>query len=421
MHVYKLSTFHYDPPSVRLITRYILKETVVPFALGLATFTLLLLVARILKLVELVVNRGVPFIEVAKVFSYILPTFLEVTVPMAVLLGVLVALSRLSSDGEIVALKAAGVSLPQITWPLALFAFLVYVLALALALYARPWGNSLLRTGLYEIAKVRASAGIKPKVFNDDFADLLIYVDAVQPPGNVLRGILISDSRETPIDDARGPTGALQAERNTVVAKKGLLVPNETTHALTLRLFDGSVHSFDQRERSYNRTDFSTYDVSLDLEAAVAAVARQRDASEMALAELRAITTADQGLQANIAAAEIQRRFSIPFACLAFAAVAVPLGLRPSNSVRSRGLILSLAVILAYYLSLTLGQSLAERGLLSPIPALWLPNLAVMLLATALWVRAAREPAQHPSSGTGLWVRWLRVVRSHLPAFTSSR
>ena len=87
--VYKFSTFHYDPGLVRLITRYILREIAVPFALGLAVFTLVLLIARILKLVELVVSRGVPFIEVVKVFSYILPAFLEVTVPMALLLGVL--------------------------------------------------------------------------------------------------------------------------------------------------------------------------------------------------------------------------------------------------------------------------------------------------------------------------------------------
>jgi lipopolysaccharide export system permease protein len=395
-----------------LITRYILKETAVPFALGLLTFTLLLLIARILKLVELVVNRGVPFIEVAKVFSYILPTFLEVTVPMALLLGVLIALGRMSSDGEIVALKAAGVSLPQITWPVALFALLIYVVALALALYARPWGNRLLRNGLYEIAKVRASAGIKPKVFNDDFAGLLIYVDTIDPPGNLLHGVLISDSREALTDRDHGPASALHSGRNTVVAKTGLLVPDEATHALTLRLFNGSVHSFDQRERSYNRTDFSTYDVSLDLGAAVAAVARERDTSEMALSELRDIAAAGgDGQHANVAAAEIQRRFSIPFACLAFAAVAIPLGLRPSNSVRSRGLILSLAVILAYYLSLTLGQSLAERGLLAAIPALWLPNVAVVALATVLLLRVGREPAMQRAVGAAFWQRWLQAMR----------
>src|ERR1700687_2618651 len=125
--IYKVSGFHYDPRSVRTINRYILREISVPFALGLAVFTLILLIARILKLVEMVVNRGVPLLEVLKLFSYILPAFLEVTVPMALLLAVIVAFGRLSSDSEIVALKTSGVSLYQLTRPVAVFAGLVYL------------------------------------------------------------------------------------------------------------------------------------------------------------------------------------------------------------------------------------------------------------------------------------------------------
>lgn len=393
---------------MRLLTRYIIRETAVPFLLGLATFTSLLLIARILKLVELVVNRGVPVIEVVKVFSYILPAFLEVTVPMALLLGVLVALSRLSSDSEITALRAAGLSMPQLVWPVALFTMVVYLLALALSLYARPWGNRLLRNGLYEIAKVRASAGIKPKIFNDDFAGLLIYVDSIEPPGNVLRGVLISDHRGVAGGEP-GPAAAL-ADRTTVIARTGLLVPDERRHALSLRLFGGSVHWSDAQHRTYNRTDFSTYDVSLDLSSALAKVAREPDASELGLAELRVLAASKIGeSQANVAAAEIQRRFSIPFACVAFAALAVPLGMRRSRSVGSHGLILSLSIILAYYLSLTLGQSLAERGVVPAVAALWWPNAAVLALAGVLLV-AAREPGPHRDRGSLLLLRPLRVL-----------
>ena len=126
---------------MRIINRYILREILVPFGLGLAVFTLILLIARILKLVEMVVNRGVPLLEVLKLFSYILPAFLEVTVPMALLLAVIVAFGRLSSDSEIVALKTSGVSLYQLMRPVALFAVVVYLVALALSLYARPVGQ----------------------------------------------------------------------------------------------------------------------------------------------------------------------------------------------------------------------------------------------------------------------------------------
>jgi len=372
---------------VRTIRRYILREIAVPFALGLAVVTLILLIARILKLVELVVNRGVPFLQVVKLFSYILPAFLEVTVPMAVLLSVLVAFGRLSSDSEVTALKASGISLYQLVPPVAVFATTMLVVCLGLSLYLRPWANDLLRTGLYDIAKTRASAGIRERVFNDEFSGLIIYVDQIEQPGNQLRGILISDSREA-------------SQRDTVLAKLGTLVSDESAHRLALRLYDGQVHTHDQRDGSYHRTEFDHYDIILNLEDALAKLElRTREPSEMPSPELRSTIRSkrERAEDANPESVELQRRLSIPFACLAFAAVAIPLGVRPSRSVRSRGLTISLALIFSYYLVLSFGQSLGERGVLPPVVAMWLPNLLLAALAFFLFRRAARDTATDPS------------------------
>jgi lipopolysaccharide export system permease protein len=382
LSVYKAPPFHYDSSRpVPTINRYILREITVPFLLGLAVFTLVLLVARILKLVEMVVNRGVPLGDVLLLFAYILPGFLEVTVPMAVLLAVLVAFGRLSSDSEITALKTSGVSLYQLLRPVVVFALLIYVVSLGISMYARPWGNALLRNTLYEIAKTRASAGIKEKVFADEFPGLVIYVDRIEPPGNTLRGVLIADARDV-------------SQRNTVFAKAGLLIPNERLHTLTLRLVDGSVHAFYPRERSYHRTDFTTYDISLDLNAALAKIEpRTRQPSELPLGELRGViaTKRAAGESTRMEDVELQRRFSIPFACLGFAAIAIPLGIRPSLAVRSRGFTVSLVLIFAYYLLLTLGENLGQRGTLPPWLALWLPNIFLTALAVVVFVRAAEE------------------------------
>lgn len=172
------------------LRRYFLREVAIPFLLGIGVFTFILLIARMLKLVELVVNRSVPILQIAKLFAYILPTFLEVTVPMALLLAVLLSFGRLSADSEIVALKTSGISLYQMVVPVIAFTGLVTLLALLLALYARPWGNSNLKASLYEIAKTRASAGLRERVFNDDFAGLVIYVEHIEPPGDQLGGDL---------------------------------------------------------------------------------------------------------------------------------------------------------------------------------------------------------------------------------------
>ena len=201
---------------------------------------------------------------------------------MALLLATLVAFGRLSSDSEIIALRASGVSLYRLLEPVGLFAGVVTILTLGLSVYARPWGNSRLRTGLYEIVKARASAGIKPHVFNDEFAGLVIYVDHIEPPGNNLEGILISDTRD-------------QTLHNTVFARSGVLFSSERNHTLTLRLFNGGMFSASARSGEYQDTRFKTYDINLDLGTALAQLkARPKDASEMTVPELK-IAIASEG------------------------------------------------------------------------------------------------------------------------------
>ncbi|HSD10416.1 MAG TPA: LPS export ABC transporter permease LptF [Candidatus Binatia bacterium] len=387
---------------MRIVDRYILRELAVPFVLGLGIFTSVLLIVRILKLVEMVVNRGVPLLQVLKLFSYILPGFLEVTVPMALLLAILVAFGRLSSDSEVIAMRASGIGLYRLFLPVGVFATAVAVMTLGLSVYVRPWGNFLLRTGLYEIVKARASAGIKSKVFNDDFAGLVIYVDRIEPPGNQLFGVLISDLRDP-------------RQHNTVYARSGLLQTSEDSHAVTLRLYEGGMFSAPSATDGYQDTRFSTYDITLDLDLALAdARSRPKDASEMGLGELRRTIAAREADHETSFAeqVELHRKFSIPFGCLVFAALGVPLGIQPTRAVHSRGFSVSLLLIFAYYLLLTLGQNLGERGALRPPIAVWLPNLSLSLVAAMLLRRAASDSGP---SQPALFDRSVSLLRSRWP------
>lgn len=373
------------------LRRYFLREVVTPFLFGIAVFTFILLTARMLKLVELVVNRGVPLSQIIKVFGYILPTFLEMTVPMGLLLAVLLSFGRMSADSEIVALKTSGISLYQMMVPVMLFTIVVYVLSFLVAAYARPWGNVGLKTSLYEIAKTRASAGLQERVFNDDFAGLVIYVEHVHPPGDQLSGILIADSRDPD-------------QRNTVTAKHGVLVGDESTHHVTLRLNDGNIHTFVQGEQSYQKTDFTVYDVTLDLAVALAKFSSsEKTPKEMTLGELRSAiaTKRTAGANANELLVEFHRKFALPFACLVFGLIAVPLGLQPVRAVRSRGFSVSLGLLFVYYLLLTAGETMAEKGTVPPIVGLWMPNAFFTLLGLALFQAAAREKPWAISASIG--------------------
>ncbi len=390
---------------MKIVDRYVLRELAVPFLLGIGVFTSILLIVRILKLVEMVVNRGVPLLQMLQLFSYIFPAFLEVTLPMALLLAILVAFGRLSADSEIIALRACGFSLYRLMVPVCGFALAAAVLTFFLSVYARPWGNEMLRTGLYDIVKERASAGIKAKVFNDDFPGLVIYVDRIEPPGNHLYGIMVSDRREIGGDaqaaEVTEATGAAVGraidatnEVNTVYAHHGTIYSRPDEQFLTLRLEDGGIYSVSRGGEGFEDTTFQTMDINLDLTMALADLqAREKEASEMQLGELREAIVAKRtgGEPAFVERVELHRKLSIPFACLVFAALGVPLGIQPTRAVHSRGFSVSLALIFLYYLLLTLGQNLGERGAVHPLVAVWIPNVILSMVAAYLLSRAARD------------------------------
>ena len=365
----------------KILHRYVFREILVPFALGLGIFTFVLLLARLLKLIELVVNRGIPVTMVASVFLFLLPAFLEVTVPMAMLLAILVAFGRLSADSEITALRSSGVSLYQLAPPVATFVALVTLATAGLAWYGRPWGNSALRTAMWNVAQSRATAGLKPQVFNDDFPGLVIYAETIEATNDRLHHVLISDERDN-------------TQHNTIFAREGAMVSNPATQAVTLRLRDGFIHTTDGRAGTEYQTHFEFYDVNLDLRQMLeGARQRERDPKELTLGQLGRAIAAKRaaGLPVLPELVEYHRKFSIPFACVVFALVAVPLGVQPVRAARSRGFTLSLAMIFTYYVLLSFGQALAEQGLLPAVVGLWLPNAIFGAVGLYLFGRTARE------------------------------
>jgi lipopolysaccharide export system permease protein len=386
----------------RTLHRYVFLQVLAPFAAGLALFTFILLIARIMKLIELVVNRGVPVLQILRLFSYILPAFLELTVPMALLLGCLLACGRLSADSEFTALRSSGVSLYQFSAPIAAFAVGVWIVALFLSAYTRPWGNAHLKSGIFELARTRASLGLKEHVFNDEFKGLVIYVDEIEPPGTDLRRILVSDRRKP-------------GSQNTVVARRGSLVSNEGAQSVNLRLYDGVIFTSDGDGHEYDKTDFSVYDVSLNLAEALGPIeSRERDPSEVGPAELsaRVAELEARSEPARKERVELARRFSVPFASLVFTLLGIPLGLQPVRAVRSRGLAVSLVVILVYYLMLSAAETLGEQGRVPIVLALWTPNLGLGAIGAALFIREARERPYRIERHLGAAAAWTRQWRS---------
>lgn len=367
----------------RILARYLISEVLPPFLFGLLAFTFILLIGRMIKLLELVVTRGVSLLEIAKLFWLILPTFLEMTVPMAFLLAILLGLGRMSNDQELLAMKASGFGPAQILWPTLSMALVIALATFVLTMFARPAANFALKKELYKIAKSRIGTALKEKVFNDDFPKILIYVEEIVPPGNTAQGVLIVDNRD-------------RSREDIILGKVARITTDEATNSLGLRLFDGSIYEREKSRSGFSQTRFNIYDFKLDLDDLLGPV-RQRESGpkEMPVMDLLHAISIKQshGDDAVDERMELHQRIAFGFVPLIFCLLGVSLTLLPrtSRANRSWGFMLCTFWLFAYYALLSLGKGLGDKNLLSPLAATWLPNLIVAAVATHFFRHALRE------------------------------
>ena len=361
----------------RILSLYIIREISSLFLLGITVFTLILLMGRLIKLTEMVVSRGVPFIDVAKMIMYLMPSFLVFTIPMAFLLAVLLAFGRLSADNEITIIKASGVSLVQIMPPVLFCALLAAILALSASMVGVPWGNSAFKELSFKVLKQNASATIREKIFWDEIPGVILYTDQYDDQTQTLKGVIIHDGRNP-------------ARPMTIFARQGTITGGTGQQALRLSLADGSIHAAG-KEDEYRLVRFGEYIMSVGGEGSAAGISRNE--LDMKVAELQSQidnpATAPRTRLKMLS--ELHSRFAFPFASIVFAFIAVPLGIQNRRSGKSSGFSISIGILLAYYLMLSLVRTLAEKGGVPPAIALWLPNMVFLAIGWYLLRLASLE------------------------------
>jgi len=366
----------------RLINRYILRELAVPFCMILFVLTFVLLMGKILQVMDLMINKGISFVKIALLMLFLIPSFLAFTIPISLLIAILIGLGRLSGDNEWTIMKMSGVSLYQLSFPVACATLAAFLMTLATTLFLVPYGNLASKALLFDMARQKASIGIREKVFNDDFQGILLYAEKIPVHGNFLEGVLVSDSR-------------IIREPSTIIARRAYLVSNPDTMVITLRLEDGSTHTVDAGLNHYRKMDFRFYDVRLDLASTISAGNKngEKSSTEMSLSELTA-TLRNRGLKEEALrelAIELNKKMTVPVSCLVFALIGMPLGIRAHRSVRSRGFTIGLFLVLVYYLFRLSGEALVETGRLSPVIGTWTPNWIFAAAGILLFSLSARE------------------------------
>lgn len=345
----------------RILSLYIIREIASLFLLGIVVFTLILLMGRLIKLTDLVISRGVPIADISRMILYLMPSFLVFTIPMAFLLAVLLAFGRLSADNEITVMKSGGLSLMQIMPPVVLCAIVAVLMTLVASTIGVPWGNTAFKRISFEMLKQNVAATIREKVFWDEIPSIILYTDHFDEQKQTLKGVIIQDSRDP-------------ARPMTIFAAAGKVSCTPNQQDICLVLNNGSIHTAG-KDDEYRLVNFGDYVLTVAGPGKEGGIGRNE--LDMGIDELRQQINDPATPKATRLkmTAELQSRFAFPFASVVFAVVAVPLGIQNRRSGKSAGFSVSIGILLAYYVLLSLLRTLAERGALPAGLALWLPNM----------------------------------------------
>ena len=372
---------------MRIIDRYVMRQVLTPFALGLLVFTFLLIIPGLMEYAETFIAKGVPGPVVLRLMATLVPSSLGLTIPMAMLLGLLVAFGRLSADREFVAMQACGVSLMRLLRPVALVSVLSAAATGYVMLVMVPNGNQAFREIVFDIIAQRAEGEVRPRVFFDDFPDVVLYVREVPSSGAGWQGVFMADNR-----DGEGSS--------VYLATRGRVVIDRQRRALEMVLEDGTRHAA-QPDGKYEVFRFDRTVLTLDPSTVFNESGPPRGDRELSIAELRAKAAELQaaGTYPHNQLFEIQKKFSIPAACLVFGLIGLALGASNRRDGKLASFVLGVVVIVGYYLLLSLGQSLVKGRLVPPWLAAWLPNIVLGAAGTLMFLwrrRLADQPLRIP-------------------------
>jgi LPS export ABC transporter permease LptF/LPS export ABC transporter permease LptG len=366
---------------MRILTRYILREVVAHALIGAAIFTFVLFTRDLGRILELVVRASAPLPSVAEIFLYTVPLALTYTIPMSVLVGILIGLSRLAADSEITAMRASGMSIWSFLRALASFVFVAWLLALANGLYLAPYSQAALVRLEDQLKGSQVSFEIQPRVFYEGFPGRVLYVQDVHNAQGaaVWKGVFLADT-----SDSSNP--------GVTLAKEGIVVSEGPNH-LHLHLRDGSTHESDPKQADhYQISTFEQMDIPIELPSSESKADEAVPVGMVSTKTLAAQAQHADPVTSRWYGIELQRRFALPTACLVLALVGIPLGLSSKKSGKSGGFVLTIVLVFGYYFVSLIGVSLAKQGRVAPWFGAWLADLVFLAGGMFLLWRADKRP-----------------------------
>jgi LPS export ABC transporter permease LptF/LPS export ABC transporter permease LptG len=378
---------------VKIFSRYILSEVVQHAAIGVSLFTFVIFMRDLGRLLEIVVRNSAPLPSVAELFFLTLPVACTITIPMGMLVGILIGLSRLAADSEVTAMRASGLGAWMFVRVITIFAVTTWLLALANSVWLAPLSSAALARLQNKLKSSQASFEIQPRVFYEDFKNMVLYVEDVRSGSNASewRGVFLAD-----VTDPTAP--------KITLAHNGLIIA-DGPDAMRMHLNHGSQQAMQPHNpNQYEISTFAQTDLPIALPPPEEVKQELIPVSEMSTAELwyrGHHPEVDVGKQRNpqdtpaVRArwylVEFHRRLALPTSCLVLALVGIPLGLSSKKGGKSMGFVLTISLVFLYYFVSLTGISLGRSGRIPPGVGVWAANAFFFLAGLVLLHRVERS------------------------------
>jgi LPS export ABC transporter permease LptF/LPS export ABC transporter permease LptG len=368
---------------VRIFTRYILKEVLWHGLIGASVFTFVIFMRELTRILEAVVRNSAPFPSVAEIFFLTLPAALKVTIPMGVLVGILLGLSRMAADSEVTAMRASGVSVRKFLKIIAVFGIAAWLLALLNTVIIEPRSAAALARLSQKLAATQISFEIQPHVFYEGFKNHVLYVEDVSSASGAAVWKNVFDA-----DISTPGAPKITIAKEAVVSATG----NE---AVRLHLINGETHDTNSRTPDqYTITTFEETDIVISLPPVDKPAQETVPVSQLTTRELYNQTYSSNKEFARWYWIEFNRRLALPTACLVLVLIGIPLGLSAKKGGKGAGFVLTIVLVFIYYFVSIIGVSLARGGKISPVLGVWMANIIFALIGLVLLWRTDKIPIE---------------------------
>ncbi len=327
--------------------------------MGIVVFVFIILMFQVLRLTDFALVHGVSLVSLAKIVGFICLAVVPALLPMSLLFAVLMTYNRLSSDSEIIALKACGVSMWSIVAPAALLGALIFVMSAQTTFKIAPWGNRQYEVLFTQLANTKAAANLRPATFSEGFFNMVIYANEVDSKSGVLKNVFIYDENSEP------PV--------TVIAKEGYIIPDSQLpgHRAKMRLLNGEIH---RANKSHTKISFESTEIQLV--DPIISEDREKSPQSLSFHEIREkLQTPLDEENRTLLDVEFHKRIAISFLCFSFALLGVGLGVNTNRRTpKAGGMILCIGLIICYWILYLTCEGLARSHTLPAGIAIWLPN-----------------------------------------------